>query len=50
VVDKDQTDSYTFNTAYVNHLIEKIESGEYDPDLLSDSEREQVTQQLSGRA
>jgi hypothetical protein len=49
VVDKGQTDSYTFNTAYVNHLIEKIESGEYDPDLLSDSEREQVTQQLSGR-
>jgi hypothetical protein len=48
-VDKGQTDSYTFNTAYVNHLIEKIESGEYDPDLLSDSEREQVTQQLSGR-
>jgi hypothetical protein len=50
VVDKGQTDSYTFNTAYVDHLIEKIESGEYDPDLLSDSEREQVTQQLSGRA
>ena len=46
VVDKNLTDSYTYNTAYIDHLIEKIDGGHYDPDLLSESEREQVTQRL----
>lgn len=45
-VDKSLTDSYTYNTAYIDHLISKISSGEYDVDLLSDSEREQVTERL----
>jgi hypothetical protein len=45
-VDKTVTDSYTYDTAYIDHLIEKIDRGEYDPDLLSDSEREQVAQRL----
>ena len=47
-VDKTLTDSYTYDTAYIDHLIEKIESGEYDPDMLSDTEREQVTARLQG--
>ena len=47
-VDKNLTDSYTYDTAYIDHLIEKIESGEYDPDMLSDTEREQVTSRLQG--
>ena len=46
-IDKDTNDSYTNNKAYVNYLIEKLESGEYDPDYLTDSEREQVAKQLS---
>ena len=45
-VDKSVSDSYTYNTAYIDHLIEKISHGEYDPDLLSNSEQEQVEQRL----
>ena len=45
-VDKNLSDSYTYNSAYIEHLIDKISTGEYDPDLLSDSEREQVTHYL----
>jgi hypothetical protein len=46
-VDKALADDYTYDTAYVDHLISKIETGEYDPDLLSDNEREQVALRLS---
>jgi hypothetical protein len=44
------SDSYTYNTAYIDHLIEKISHGEYDPDLLSNSEQEQVEQRLKDTA
>ena len=45
-VDKNLTDSYTYDIAYIDHLIERIASGEYDPELLSETEQEQVTQRL----
>jgi len=45
-IDKNLSDSYTYDDAYINYLIEKIDLGEYDPDLLSDSERDQVAEQL----
>jgi hypothetical protein len=45
-VDKNLASSYTYDIAYIDHLIEKIASGEYDPDLLSESEREQVAERL----
>jgi len=45
-VDKNLSDSYTYDLAYIEHLIDKISTGEYDPDLLSDSEREQVAHYL----
>ena len=45
-VDKNLTDSYTYDIAYINHLIERIASGEYDAELLSEIEREQVAQRL----
>jgi hypothetical protein len=45
-VDKTVADSYTYNTAYIDYLIEKISHGEYDPDLLSNSEQEQLEQRL----
>lgn len=45
-VDKNLTDSYTYDIAYIDHLIEHIASGEYDPELLSETEQEQVTQRL----
>jgi hypothetical protein len=49
-VDKSLTDNYTYDTAYINHLIDKIGSGELDIDMLSDSEREQIAQQLQARS
>ena len=45
-IDKNLSDSYAYDSAYIEHLIDKISTGEYDPDLLSDSEREQVAQYL----
>ena len=45
-VDKQLSDSYTYDEAYIDYLIEKIGIGEYDADLLSDSEREQVAIRL----
>jgi hypothetical protein len=45
-VDKNLSDSYTYDLAYIEHLINKISTGEYDPDLLSYSEREQVANYL----
>ena len=47
LVDKIHSDQYAFNAAYIDHLITKIGSGEYDPELLSDAERDQVTQRLN---
>jgi hypothetical protein len=49
-VDKTVSDSYTYNIAYIDHLIEKISQGEYDPDLLSNSEQEQLEQRLKDTA
>jgi len=45
-VDKNLSDSYTYDTAYIDHLIDRISRGEYDPDLLSETEREQVAERL----
>jgi hypothetical protein len=45
-VDKNYSDQYAFDAAYIDYLITKIESGEYDPDLLSDTERDQVASRL----
>lgn len=45
-VDKDITDTFAYNDNYIDHLIAKIGSGEYDPDLLNNSEREQIEQRL----
>jgi hypothetical protein len=46
-VDKELSDVYVYDTAYIDHLIEKIASGEYDPDLLSDAERDSIEQRLN---
>lgn len=41
-IDKNVTDTYSYDKNYIEYLIEKIASGEYDPELLSDSERAQL--------
>lgn len=46
-VDKELSDNYAYDDAYIDHLIAKIESGEYDPELLSDAERDHIEQRLT---
>jgi hypothetical protein len=46
-VDKELTDSHAYDEAYIDHLISKIESGEYDPELLSDAEQASIERRLS---
>jgi hypothetical protein len=45
-VDRDLSDQYVYDTAYIDHLIAKIGSGEYDIELLTDLEREQIGRRL----
>jgi hypothetical protein len=49
-VDKTLTDGYAYDDAYIDHLIEKIGSGEYDPDLLSDAEQAHIELRLQSKA
>jgi hypothetical protein len=46
-VDKTKTDLYTYNSAYIDYLINRIGTGEYDPELLTESERAQIEQRLN---
>jgi hypothetical protein len=45
-VDKSSSDHYAYDDAYINYLIEKISTGEYDTDLLSDVERDCIERKL----
>ena len=45
-VDKNSTDSYTYNQAYIQHLIQKLEAGEYEIEDLNEAEQAQVEQQI----
>jgi hypothetical protein len=45
-VDKTLTDSYAYNSAYIDYLMDKIVTGEYDPELLSPAEQEQIELKL----
>jgi hypothetical protein len=42
----DKPDNYTYDTAYIDHLMDEIEQGRYDPDMLTDNEREQIEQRI----
>jgi hypothetical protein len=46
-IDNTQQDNYTYDTAYIDHLIKQIEQGLYDPDQLSDNERDQIEQRIT---
>jgi hypothetical protein len=48
-VDKTLSDQHAYDTAYIDHLIDKIGTGEYDPDLLSDAERDSIELRLKTR-
>ena len=49
-VDKDHTDVYAYEEEYIKHLIAEIDSGRYDPESLTDLEREQIAQYLRRNA
>ena len=42
----DKQDNYTYDIAYIDHLITQIEQGLYDPEMLSDSERDQIEHRI----
>ena len=39
---KTSSNTYLYNTKYIDYLIEMISKGEYDPEMLSDNERYQI--------
>ena len=45
-INKEQSDSYLYDEEYVKFLIQKIDGGEYDVELLSDNERAQIEEYL----
>ena len=48
-VDKNQSDTYLFNQEYIKYLIEKIDRGQYDIELLSEHEKFQIEEYLSNQ-
>jgi predicted nucleic acid-binding Zn-ribbon protein len=46
-IDRDQTDRYAYDSAYIRMLVEKLQSGEYDIDDLNELERSQVSTYLN---
>lgn len=46
-INKDTVDSYLYDDNYIKYLIGKIDSGEYDPELLSEKEKEQIESYLN---
>lgn len=45
-VDKQLSDNYAYETAYIDYLIEKIDRGEYDLELLSEAEKDSIEKRL----
>ena len=48
-VNKNTTDVYNYNDAYLQFLVEKISTGEYSTDDLSYTEQQQVRTMLGSR-
>jgi hypothetical protein len=49
-IDKNLSDQYSYDNAYIDHLISKVDSGEYDPELLTEAEVEQIAQRFQTRS
>ena len=41
-VDKSNSDEYAYDTKYIEFLIEAVSNGSYDPELLTETEKEQI--------
>jgi hypothetical protein len=50
VVNKDTSNSYVHDQEYIKYLVTKIETGEYDIELLSESEKEQIEEYLTKKS
>jgi len=48
-LDKERSSSYSYNDEYIKYLMGMIESGQYDTDLLTVTEREQVEELIRSR-
>jgi hypothetical protein len=46
-VDKAATDRYSYDEEYIKHLIARLATGEYDPELLSVIEQEQIQRYIN---
>ena len=46
IINKENTVSYLTQPKYVEYLIDKISTGEYDPDSLTDSENQAIEEYL----
>ena len=44
--DKNLTDSYAHDQRYIDYLIDRISTGEYDPELLTEGERSEIENRL----
>ena len=49
-VDKTKSDSFAYDEAYIQHLIDKIDSGEYEVEMLTPAEQEQIQRYLNGKS
>jgi len=45
-INKETSDTYLYEKEYIKYLIDKIDIGEYDLDLLSDAEKYQIEEYL----
>jgi len=49
-VDKNSTDVYAYEDRYIQHLIEELEAGRYDAEMLTDVEQQQIKNYLERNA
>ena len=46
-IDKSVSTTYAYDTAYIDYLIQQIEQGQYDPELLSPQETDLIAQRIN---
>jgi hypothetical protein len=49
-IDKNSTDSYTYDDGYIEHLIKKIDLGEYDIEMINEKEQAEIQEYLNKKA
>jgi hypothetical protein len=49
MVNKDQTTTYLYDQEYIKYLVTKIDQGEYDVNLLSSNEKQQIEEYLTNQ-